>query len=203
MFGDFMREKLRGQLNQLNQGILGSLTPKSQRLVGNLNIYTMETGDGRDIELAIVDGYICWRRVNDINWIQLLPISELKGDSPIKGIDYWTEEDKNSILEYINQSIGGDIPHNNLLDRDAPDAHPISSISGLEEKLSQISDKNHVYTQKSASDSWDIIHNLNKYPSITIVDSANNTVIGDITYISLNEVNIKFIGAFSGKAFLN
>lgn len=199
-----MEGKLRGRLNQLNQGLLGSLTPKSQRLVGNLNIYTMETGDGRDIELAIVDEYICWRRVNDVNWIQLIPLSELKGESPVKGIDYWTEEDIASILDYINQAIGGDIPHNNLLDRDAPDAHPISSITGLEDRLNKISsDKNYVYTQRSASDSWDIVHNLNKYPAITIVDSANNTVVGDIIYISLNEVNIKFIGAFSGKAFLN
>ena len=198
-----MEDKLRGQLNQLNQDLLGSLTSKSQRLVGNLNIYTMETGDGRDIELAIVDEYICWRRVNDVNWIQLIPLSELKGDSPVKGIDYWTEEDKATILEYINGAIGGNIPHNNLIDRDVEDAHPISSISGLKEKLNEISDKNYVYIQRSASDSWDIVHNLNKYPSITVVDSANNTVLGDITYISSNEVNIRFIGAFSGKAFLN
>lgn len=198
-----MKQELKGRLNQLNPGLLGSLTPKSQRVVGGLNIYTMETGDGRDIELAVVEEYICWRRVNDINWTKLLPISALKGDAPIKGIDYWTEEDKASILDYINQAIGGDIPHNNLLDRDAPNSHPISSISGLEEKLSQISDKNYVYTQRSASESWDIVHNLNKYPSITIVDSANNTVVGDITYVSPNEVTIKFIGAFSGKAFLN
>ena len=71
------------------------------------------------------------------------------------------------------------------------------------ERLRNRYDRNYVYTQRSASDSWDIVHNLNKYPSITVVDSANNTVLGDITYISSNEVNIRFIGAFSGKAFLN
>lgn len=199
-----MEEKLKGQLNQLNQGLVGSLTPKSQRIEGNLNIYTMETGDGRDIELSIVGEYICWRRVNDTKWIQLIPLSALKGDSPIRGIDYWTEEDKADILDYINQAIGGDIPHNNLLGRDAQDAHPISSISGLEERLNQIStDKNYVHNQRYASESWHIIHNMNKYPSITIVDSANNIVLGEINYISLNEVIVKFIGTFSGKAFLN
>lgn len=199
-----MEGKLRGQLNQLNQGLLGSLTPKSQRVLGNLNIYTMETGDGRDIELAIVDEYICWRRVNDVNWIQLIPLSALKGDSPIKGIDYWTEEDKATILKYIDEAIGGNIPHNNLIDRDADDAHPISSISGLKERLDSIvEDKSYVHYQRTSSDSWNIVHNLNKYPSVTTVDSADNVVLGDITYISLNEINIKFIGAFSGKAFLN
>jgi hypothetical protein len=198
-----MEEKLKGRLNPLNQGLVGSLTPKSQRIVGNLNIYTMETGDGRDIELAVVGEYICWRRVNDTKWIQLVPLSDLKGDSPVRGIDYWTEEDKASILDYINQAIGGDIPHNNLIDRDKPDAHPISSITGLEDELKRGSDKSYVHIQKTASESWDIVHNLNKYPSITIVDSANNIVVGDIIYKNLNEVNVKFIGVFSGKAFLN
>lgn len=198
-----MESKLKGKINPLNQGLLGSLTPKSQRIVGNLNIYTMETGDGREIELAVVEDFICWRRVNDINWIQLVPLSALKGDAPIRGIDYWTEEDKAAILEYVNGAIGGNIPHSNLVDRDAPDSHPISSITGLEEELDRVSDKNYIHQQRSASDSWTIVHNLNKYPSITIVDSANNTVVGEVTYISLNEINIKFTGAFSGKAFLN
>ena len=83
-------------------------------------------------------------------------------------------------------------------------------VVGYDDKLEPVndnsfieSDKHYVYNQTSASDSWVITHNLNKYPSITIVDSANNIVIGDITYTSLNEVVIKFIGAFSGKAFLN
>ncbi len=199
-----MEGKLRGQLNQLNQGLLGSLTPKSQRVVGNLNIYTMETGDGRDIELAIVDEYICWRRVNDVNWIQLIPLSALKGDSPIKGIDYWTEEDKATILEYINEAIGGNIPHNNLVDRDADDAHPISSISGLKERLDSIvEDKSYVHYQRTSSNSWGIVHNLNKYPSVTVVDSAGSIVIGDILYNDLNTITINFTGAFSGKAYLN
>lgn len=199
-----MEGKLRGQLNQLNQGLLGSLTPKSQRVVGNLNIYTMETGDGRDIELAIVDEYICWRRVNDVNWIQLIPLSALKGDSPVKGIDYWTEEDKSNILEYINEAIGGNIPHNNLIDRDAEDAHPISSISGLEDRLNSIvEDKNYIHYQRTSSDSWNIVHNLNKYPSVTVVDSAGSIVVGDILYNDLNTITIKFTGAFSGKAYLN
>lgn len=187
-----MEGKLRGKLNQLNQ-----------RIVGNLNIYTMETGDGRDIELAIVDEYICWRRVNDVNWIKLIPLSELKGDSPVKGIDYWTEEDKATILDYINQAIGGEIPHNNLSDRNAEDAHPISSITGLEERLNQISDKNYVHTQRSASDIWIIGHDLNKYPSVAVVDSAGSIVIGDILYNDVNNITIKFKGAFSGKAYLN
>lgn len=83
-------------------------------------------------------------------------------------------------------------------------------VVGYDDKLEPVNntsstegDKHYVYIQRSASDSWDIVHNLNKYPSVTVVDSANNIVVGEVNYISLNEVIIKFIGTFSGKAFLN
>lgn len=183
--------------------LLGSLNPITRRLVGGLNIYTMATGDGRDIELAVVGEYICWRRVNDNKWIQLLPISSLKGDTPSKGIDYWTDEDKAEILEYVNKAVGGSISHNNLLDRDDNNAHPISAITGLTERLNSIQDKNYIHNQRVASDYWLIDHNLNKYPAVSVVDSAGTVVSGDITYNNVNTLTIKFIGAFSGKAYLN
>lgn len=59
------------------------------------------------------------------------------------------------------------------------------------------------YTQGSASDEWTIEHNLGKYPSVTIVDSGGNVVVGDVQYLSTNEISISFAGAFSGKAYLN
>ena len=64
-------------------------------------------------------------------------------------------------------------------------------------------DKNFVFTQASPSATWTINHGLKKYCSVTVVDSGNNIVIGDIEYLSLNAVRITFSGGFSGKAFLN
>lgn len=64
-------------------------------------------------------------------------------------------------------------------------------------------DANFVYTQTSPSAVWTINHNLNKYPSVTIVDSADNMVVGEVFYNSLNQVTLTFAGAFSGKAFIN
>lgn len=71
------------------------------------------------------------------------------------------------------------------------------------EELNITSDKNYVYTQAVADSVWEIQHNLNKYPSITIVDSADNVVIGDIVYIDMNNVRITFAASFSGKAYFN
>jgi hypothetical protein len=64
-------------------------------------------------------------------------------------------------------------------------------------------DKNYVHTQITASNNWTITHNLNKYPAITIVDSGGTVVIGEIEYINLNLVCVKFNGIFSGKAYCN
>lgn len=60
-----------------------------------------------------------------------------------------------------------------------------------------------VYKTVSPSDTWDITHNLGKNPSVTVVDSANTVVVGDVKYLSDNELVITFVGAFSGTAYLN
>lgn len=71
------------------------------------------------------------------------------------------------------------------------------------EELNIIEDKTFVYTQAVSSDVWEIQHNLDKYPSIAIVDSGNSVVVGEIVYIDKNNVRITFTSAFSGKAYFN
>jgi hypothetical protein len=69
--------------------------------------------------------------------------------------------------------------------------------------IGAINDKTFVYTQSTASASWVIAHNLNKYPSVSIVDSGGNLVMGEVTYTDANNLTITFSASFSGKAFLN
>jgi hypothetical protein len=64
-------------------------------------------------------------------------------------------------------------------------------------------DKNYVHVQSSASNQWNITHDLNKYPSVSIIDSGNNIVVGDVEYTSLNSVTLRFNASFSGKAYFN
>lgn len=64
-------------------------------------------------------------------------------------------------------------------------------------------DKNYVHTQGTASATWSIVHNLGKYASVTVVDSNNMVVHGEVEYINTNEVEITFRAAFSGEAYLN
>jgi len=60
-----------------------------------------------------------------------------------------------------------------------------------------------VFTQGSASNSWTVNHNLEKFPAVTVVDSANNVVIGHITYTNTNSLTVSFSSSFSGKAYIN
>lgn len=64
-------------------------------------------------------------------------------------------------------------------------------------------DANFVFVQTTPAATWVVNHNLNKYCSVTIVDSADNTVFGEVLYNSLNQVTLTFAGAFSGEAFFN
>lgn len=61
----------------------------------------------------------------------------------------------------------------------------------------------YTHHQTSASREWLVCHNLGKYPSVTVVDSAGSVVVGDIAYLNTEELIIRFTSEFSGRAFLN
>jgi len=91
--------------------------------------------------------------------------------------------------------------HDALINRDLPDQHPISAITGLEEALRRAD--TFVFEQAVASDTWEIEHNLNKFPSVTIVDSAGTVYYPAVQYIDENNVIVTMNGATTGKAYLN
>ena len=61
----------------------------------------------------------------------------------------------------------------------------------------------YVHEQGIASDTWTIQHNLSKYPSVTLVDSANVKFQGKIEYVDENTCIVYMNGATKGKAYLN
>lgn len=89
------------------------------------------------------------------------------GYTPIKGVDYFTQDDIDNFLSNV------------------------------------IQDKTYIHDQMVSSEVWIITHNLNKYPSITVINSAGSVSFGEIDYVSLNEISITFSAGFSGKAYLN
>lgn len=64
-------------------------------------------------------------------------------------------------------------------------------------------DKNYVFTQGVASSTWNVAHNLGKFPSPVIIDSGGNEVEGCINHTDINNLIITFSAAFTGKAYIN
>lgn len=93
--------------------------------------------------------------------------------------------------------------HANLSGREKDNQHPINAITGLTEALQEVSDKTFVFEQGIASDTWVIKHNLGKYPSVSLVDSAGTQFDADVEYNDENTCTVRMNGATTGKAFLN
>ena len=66
-----------------------------------------------------------------------------------------------------------------------------------------VSGKTYVHEQGVSSDTWIIAHNLNKYPSVTLVDSAGTQFQGRVEYTDENNCIVYMNGATKGKAYLN
>lgn len=64
-------------------------------------------------------------------------------------------------------------------------------------------DKTYVFTQVFETMEWNIEHNMNKYPSIIVVDDNMFQVWAEIQYVDLNNIKVMFTKNFTGKAFLN
>jgi hypothetical protein len=84
--------------------------------------------------------------------------------------------------------------------RIASDANLQAQIDGL-----QIGggDKTYHHTQGSPSTTWVVDHHLNKYPSVTVRDSAGTVMLGGISYPTVNQAVITFATAFSGTVDCN
>lgn len=66
-----------------------------------------------------------------------------------------------------------------------------------------ITSKTFIFEQGVASDVWTIQHNLNKRPSIHLVDSTGREFEAEKDYINDNEVVVHLESATTGKAYLN
>ncbi len=65
-------------------------------------------------------------------------------------------------------------------------------------------DKTFNFTQGAAASTWNITHNLGKYPSVSVVDTGDTSVLGGaVEYTNTNQLTITFSSSFAGKAFLN
>lgn len=120
--------------------------------------------------------------------------------APLTGISnsestpqFWRLENGNLVTD--NQVL---IKNNLIVQGDTA-----SAGAGEYTEADSIPDRHYVHTQLSASKEWLVNHNLGKFPSVTVVDSAQTVVIGEVTYIDSNNLKITFSAEFGGTAYLN
>src|SRR5215471_3577135 len=68
-------------------------------------------------------------------------------------------------------------------------------INDLQSQIDAISsggsgDRTYAYTQVSAATTWNVAHNLGKFPSVSVVDTGSNQLLVDVHYVDTNNLTI-------------
>jgi len=92
---------------------------------------------------------------------------------------------------------------NEVLHTNASGHLKFTPFSSIMSGLNVLSDKAYTHTQSVSATVWVVTHGLDKYASVTVVDSAGTVVIGQVDYNSLNQITLTFKATFSGKAYFN
>lgn len=98
----------------------------------------------------------------------------------------------------VNGIIATTVPYNN-----SGSSLTSTTVQDAIDELSDRDDFQYVHSQDLPLATWVIIHSMNRYPQVSVVDSAGSEVYGDIKYDSANQLTVSFSSAFSGKAYLD
>jgi hypothetical protein len=106
---------------------------------------------------------------------------------------------------YVTQ----DVPNNVLVHEDTPNRVTVNAdepnriVLALGGSLSTGNlTKRYTHVQTSASTTWTITHALGGKPQVTVVDTGDNVVHGDVQYLSNTQIVCSFSAAFAGFAYL-
>lgn len=108
------------------------------------------------------------------------------------------EYDSPNENKYVSENVA-----NKVQDLDNPNKHTYPSSQAVYNEIQDKKDKHFRYHQTTPSATWDIKHNLEKYPSVTVIDSFGTMVEGAIEHVNENQTIIKFSAGFSGTADFN
>lgn len=107
------------------------------------------------------------------------------------------------ISTYIKDTNLNDLDMVIGTDHDNSDATVNFKLESIAEYMRASFGDTYTFTQAAPSSTWVITHSLKKFPSITVVDSSNNVVVGFSTYDNNNQITLEFSAPFAGKAYLN
>jgi hypothetical protein len=146
----------------------------------------------------------------------LTPIySQVAAVFGITTINFITEELDPTVPQYVKNITESNITNWNTAYGDKIVSGSVSVTPGVNEKTMTLvqqdggvvnitwADTNYVHDQQTASATWVINHNLGKFASIHIVDTAGDEIVGEVKYNSINQMTVTFTSLVSGKAYIN
>lgn len=146
----------------------------------------------------------------------LTPIySQVAAVFGITTINFLTEETDPTVPQYVKNITESNISNWNSSYGDKIVSGSVSVTPGVNQKTMILvqqdggtvnitwADTNYVHDQQVAASSWVINHNLGKFASIHIVDTAGDEIIGEVTYNTINRITVTFTSQVSGKAYIN
>lgn len=92
---------------------------------------------------------------------------------------------------------------NEKLVADARNYQQILTNTNIMTNSSSTPDKAFVFEQDDPANTWIIEHNMDKHPSVSVVDNEGCLMMGDVQYVDTNIVTVTFSTEFAGKAYLN
>jgi len=120
------------------------------------------------------------------------------------------------VVELTGSAPGSSDPHLRAHQIDSLEDHPpvpeenrnklvaTNAETGAIELIAKGSlDKTFRFSQSMPDSTWQVNHNLEKYPAVSITDTSGNEVEGEVRHIDQNNLVLNFSAAFAGYADLN
>lgn len=112
---------------------------------------------------------------------------------------------KTSVVAALNEVRGIAVAVNPPIHEDVVAAQLLLEQITEQVALAQqyLHQESYLHLQLTASDTWVIPHGLNRFPNITVMDSAGVQVWGALSYIDENNLIVHFSSQFAGRAYLS
>lgn len=79
----------------------------------------------------------------------------------------------------------------------------VIKVSSVTNATTSSGDKHFEHSQALAESIWNINHNMNKYPSVSLVDDTGTVMYAEILHLNNDNVRVTFSEPVIGKAYLN
>lgn len=131
-------------------------------------------------------------------------IARLEDDSVIEATLYPSQGIQAQIdkVYLYNPDVGVNVLHDETLKGVGTSGNPLGLSDEILARIDRNS-KTFVFDFDASSTVWVIHHNLEKRPSVVVIDSANSIVEATVEYLSDNAIQLIFNHPFKGQAYLN